>query len=180
MRNRNRLGQRMSEGNISFHFFISKFFSSKHLNTHYNKNNIVKKDKSNHPHDSHHVQNQAQHYKHYEEPIGDHSGLHHPHIDKKRQNYRLLEAAENGDLELVKALLKDGADINAKDGSGWTPIMRAIAANHDRMVALLIEKGADVNATSYGWTPMTLAEFEERHHSLDGGIVKLLKMHGAR
>ncbi len=140
----------------------------------------MKKDKSDQVHNQLQEQHHAPLHKHYEEPIGSHSGLHHPHIDKKRQNFRLLEAAENGDLELAKSLLKDGADINAKDGSGWTPIMRAIAANHDKMVELLIEKGADVNATSFGWTPMTLAEFEERHHNYSNNIVKLLKMHGAR
>jgi len=41
-------------------------------------------------------------------------------IDKE-----LLNACWNGDLEKVKQLLEEGADVNAKDKYGWTALMFA-------------------------------------------------------
>ncbi|PVU74430.1 hypothetical protein DDW11_06035, partial [Sulfolobus sp. SCGC AB-777_G06] len=37
----------------------------------------------------------------------------------------LLVAARNGDLIKVQTALKNGADPNAKDDDGWTPLHRA-------------------------------------------------------
>ena len=63
----------------------------------------------------------------------------------------LMYAAFNGRLELVNYLLEAGIDINAKDKSGksaldWAkesnPMNMAWSYNHDRIVNLLLEKGA--------------------------------------
>jgi len=62
-------------------------------------------------------------------------------------NKLLLQSAEKGHLEQVKALLKKRADVNAKDQNGQTALMAAAARGHLEMVKLLIDKGADVNAT---------------------------------
>jgi len=51
------------------------------------------------------------------------------------------------DIEQVKLLISQGADINAKDNSGRTPLRcAAIKGGHD-IVELLITKGADVKAS---------------------------------
>ncbi|MGD1155651.1 MAG: ankyrin repeat domain-containing protein [Terriglobia bacterium] len=60
----------------------------------------------------------------------------------------LMQAAERGDLQAVKTLLASGADVNARDQRGWTPLMHAsmsLKANAE-VVRTLIAAGADVNA----------------------------------
>jgi ankyrin repeat protein len=46
---------------------------------------------------------------------------------------------------LAERLLNDGADPNVFD-SGNTPLMHAVSLNNQRVIALLIQKGADINA----------------------------------
>jgi ankyrin repeat protein len=63
----------------------------------------------------------------------------------------------------VQRLLAAGADVNACDESGWTPLARAVY-NHDRkhgfpdVVQVLIASGANLEATiAYGVRPLMLA-----------------------
>jgi ankyrin repeat protein len=72
----------------------------------------------------------------------------------------LIQAARNGNLAEVKALLAQGADVNAKANNGVTPLW--MAAHNDRLVVVkfLIAKGADVNAqTPDGQTALNTAAF---------------------
>ncbi|RCI10206.1 hypothetical protein L249_8689 [Ophiocordyceps polyrhachis-furcata BCC 54312] len=60
-------------------------------------------------------------------------------------------AAEHGRVELADLLLRKGELVNEVDGTGYTPLLRALnrfvmESSHDATVTLLIEKGADVNA----------------------------------
>lgn len=57
----------------------------------------------------------------------------------------LREAAENGDLTDVKRHLKRGADVNARDNFGETPLFLAVFKGHKDVAELLIAKGAMVN-----------------------------------
>ena len=57
----------------------------------------------------------------------------------------------------TRALLAAGADVNARSANPFSvlPIHSATAGNHDDVVAVLIDAGADVNATQrHGWTPL--------------------------
>jgi ankyrin repeat protein len=62
----------------------------------------------------------------------------------------LLAAASAAPVELITALLDAGADINAKDGRGMTPLMLAVATNHQNpaVIRLLLARGADVTVQS--------------------------------
>ena len=62
----------------------------------------------------------------------------------------LLAATVVAPAELIKALLDAGADVNAKDGRGMTPLMLAVATNHQNpaVIRLLLGRGADVTAQS--------------------------------
>ncbi|MEM0459829.1 MAG: ankyrin repeat domain-containing protein [Thermofilaceae archaeon] len=72
----------------------------------------------------------------------------------------LHEAARKGDLQLVKKLVVKGADVNAKDLSGWTPLHYAAKEGHLEIVQFLVEKGASVNAEDIsGWTPLHEAAY---------------------
>ncbi len=55
-------------------------------------------------------------------------------------------AAHKGDIEAVNRLIQSGADLEARDGSGRTPLLVAGFASHDPIVKLLAEAGAEMNA----------------------------------
>ncbi|MCG2710706.1 MAG: ankyrin repeat domain-containing protein, partial [Thermodesulfovibrionales bacterium] len=70
----------------------------------------------------------------------------------------LSTAAKRGDINAVKELLNQGADVNEKNDSGNTALMSAALEGHPEAVKFLIEKGADVNAkNNRGWTPLFYA-----------------------
>jgi len=98
-------------------------------------------------------------------------------LDKQQleRNSGLLENARSGDEQLVKTLLTKGANINATDAEGWTPLHEASVSGHTEIAKLLIEKGAKINARDVdGMTPLLIA-------SVNGQIeiVKLLIQKGA-
>ncbi|MCK4292302.1 MAG: ankyrin repeat domain-containing protein, partial [Planctomycetes bacterium] len=66
----------------------------------------------------------------------------------KKGSSSLLGAVISGDIEQVKLLISQGADIDAKDEDGRTPLHTAAKAGHLDIVKLLISKGADVNVRS--------------------------------
>jgi len=61
-------------------------------------------------------------------------------------NPSLITATRYGSTEIVKILLKKGADVNCKDVEGATPLIIASRTDNFKLVKLLISKGADVNA----------------------------------
>jgi serine/threonine protein kinase len=92
-----------------------------------------------------------------------------------RKNEKLLEASEKGDVEKVKKLLKEGANVNAKGKYGWTPLHMAAKNGHIEVVKLLIENGAYVNAKGNdGYTPLHDAAWNGHIE-----VVKLLIENGA-
>ena len=70
----------------------------------------------------------------------------------------LSNAIIAGDAERIKFLLSKGADINASDTQGWTPLTSAARQRKDKIIALLIENGADPNLVdANGMTPLLAA-----------------------
>lgn len=77
--------------------------------------------------------------------------------DKKR-GFPLTLAAQNGDLEVVEALLANGANANPPIKSGPTPLHAAAENGHRAIVRCLIAGGAGVNvAGSTGRIPLMSA-----------------------
>lgn len=65
----------------------------------------------------------------------------------------LMEAAWNGQEEMVQFLLNLGADINAVDGHGMTALIRAARCGHDKVFKILLSRGADATIKDRkGWT----------------------------
>ncbi len=81
------------------------------------------------------------------------------HVEAARpQRPTLLRAAHAGDAEAVNTLLRQGADVNARDAELWTPLMVAAVRGHAEVVRSLLQGGADVNAGNIkGWTALMLA-----------------------
>ncbi len=69
---------------------------------------------------------------------------------------QLWEAAGRGDVGAVRRLLAEGVDVNAKTRYGATALSFACDKARLEVVALLLEKGADVNVKDrfYGATPL--------------------------
>ena len=60
-------------------------------------------------------------------------------------------------LETVKALIEAGADVNAKNEEGKTPLHRAVFWENLETVEALLKAGAKVKARDEGgWTPLDL------------------------
>ena len=58
----------------------------------------------------------------------------------------LIRAAGRGDIDKVKLLISEGADINAEDQHGDTPLDAAVDGEYTDIVRLLISHGAHINA----------------------------------
>jgi truncated hemoglobin YjbI len=67
-------------------------------------------------------------------------------------------AARRGNVEVAGALLDCGADIEARDSAGDTPLRRSVNCNKVAVAALLVSRGADVSSHgSKGLTPLSAA-----------------------
>jgi truncated hemoglobin YjbI len=67
-------------------------------------------------------------------------------------------AARRGNVAVAEALIEAGAEIDARDGCGDTPLRRAVNCGQPGMVALLLSRGADPQSKgSHGLTPLQVA-----------------------
>ncbi len=91
---------------------------------------------------------------------------------KETTDTRLHEAAEKDDEEGVYSLLgEEGADVNAIDENGRTPLHWAAENGHAKIVDALLKKGAYARPNDYhSAKPMGLAK-KRRHWA----VVKLLE-----
>ena len=77
----------------------------------------------------------------------------------------LLSVARHGFEALVSALLAVGADKNAADQNGYTPLDIAAEFGHEALVSALLAAGADKNAAQQdGFTPLHIAA-EQGHEA---------------
>ena len=71
----------------------------------------------------------------------------------------LLMACRNGHLEVVKALLADGADPDIQSENGSTALIWAAAKGYGEIAQVLLESGANKElADDQGWTAARFAE----------------------
>jgi ankyrin repeat protein len=88
----------------------------------------------------------------------------------------LTAAATSQRTDLVKLLLENGADVNARDDEGYTALMEPAECGDQEVVEVLLAAGIDVNARNVeGFTALQYAK--EQGHTK---IVDLLAQAGAR
>ena len=89
----------------------------------------------------------------------------------------LLQATETGDVVQMETLLAQGAEVNARNAYGWTPLHIAAAGGDPTVVALLLRHGADIHAQSHiGTTPLDNATLRGSRKA----VIDLLLAHGAK
>lgn len=96
----------------------------------------------------------------------------------------LVRALEDGHVDNIQWLLKEGADPN-ESALGRTALMVAVDSNDLEKISLLIQAGADVNQRGINYTSV-LAYAEKRREKVNGGkkaemddIIRYLKNRGA-
>jgi ankyrin repeat protein len=82
--------------------------------------------------------------------------------DRNKEDFEgitpLHRAADNGNLETAKLLLKKPIKVNCIDKSGWTPLHVAAMHNDVEMIKLLLNKGANINSRDFSSnTPLSFA-----------------------
>jgi len=78
-----------------------------------------------------------------------------------KQCSALHMAARRGNAPVARALLESGADIEARDSAGDSPLRRAVNCSKLEVVALLLKHGADADSKgSKGLTPRQAARTE--------------------
>ncbi|MGK7377601.1 ankyrin repeat domain-containing protein [Planococcus sp. 1R117A] len=100
-------------------------------------------------------------------------------LDPLREDYTALRwAVQKGHLDVIQLLLAHGADVNAKDDSGMTPLYQAAADGNTEIVAYLLDHGAEIDsAANDGVTPLIIASCY--FYSDQFETVKLLVQRGA-
>lgn len=78
-----------------------------------------------------------------------------PKPEDPKATSTLLSASQDGDMRLILQSLERGANINASDNDGYTPLIKCASTGNASALRVLIEHGANVNAcTTEGVTPL--------------------------
>ena len=87
------------------------------------------------------------------------------------------DAALVGDFDEVQWQLDAGVDVNEESSNGLTTLHYAASAGHNDIVELLIERGANVNATDSGkgGTPLDYAHWGDQEE-----VIETLNAHNAQ
>ncbi|PVF93575.1 ankyrin, partial [Serendipita vermifera] len=84
-------------------------------------------------------------------------------------------ACAKGDITSVRQLIESGADVNATDTGGRSPLLYAVSEAHENIVQFLIDHHANVNfMTLDGASPLRVA-IDKGHYS----VMRTLLKHGA-
>ncbi|GMH05192.1 hypothetical protein Nepgr_007032 [Nepenthes gracilis] len=96
-------------------------------------------------------------------------------VDNVPPSIKLMYAANEGDLDWIKELLKSGANVNFRDIDNRTPLHVAACQGYGDVVELLIRNGAEIDAKDrWGSTPLADAIYYKNHE-----VIKRLEKHGA-
>merc|ERR1712013_940541 len=102
--------------------------------------------------------------------------------EKERQKAKTaqLVAAENGRLEVMRTLLRYGADVSAKlEGDGSDALMLCVNKNHIECVEFLVQQQTNIQFINHqntlGFTPLMIAAYNGNR-----AVVEILLRYGAQ
>lgn len=75
------------------------------------------------------------------------SGAYVETVGGKENGTGLNAAAKLGNVEIIKLLIKHGANIHRTNGSGYSPLHQAVFHNHLEVAKMLLDIGADHTST---------------------------------
>ena len=78
-------------------------------------------------------------------------------------NNALLRAANEGHTAYLRALLARGAQPDARDSQGFTPLMLAAQGGYVDSVRALLERGANLEALNYAGATAEAIAAEKGH-----------------
>jgi hypothetical protein len=92
----------------------------------------------------------------------------------------IYKMTEQDAIDIAKLLIAHGAKVDQKNKYGSTALIEAAFACLPNLTALLIEKGADVNATSFGQTALhRVGNIKDMNPGPCGETEQVLLAHGA-
>ena len=95
---------------------------------------------------------------------------------RNTQTDALFRATIEGNTDMVKSLLSSpGADVNATDERGNTPLLEAARYGHEDICRVLIAAGADIKAKDKDGKTALMLAIQNNHDD----VVRVLKQAGA-
>ena len=82
------------------------------------------------------------------------------------KNEALLQAAKDGNINKVKELLSEGANVNAKDSNGKTALMYAAEKGYLDIVKLLVNGGANIHAKDSKGKTAIMYALDNKHKDI--------------
>ena len=94
---------------------------------------------------------------------------------RSAQTDALFRATREGNTDMVKSLVSSpGADVNAKDERGSTPLLEAARYGHNDIARVLIAAGADLKAKDNDGKTALMLAVQGNHDE----VVRVLKQAG--
>jgi hypothetical protein len=79
-------------------------------------------------------------------------------LSPQHHTLAVIGAARDGNVNKLRALADAGANLDVKNGEGWTALMTAALKGHVEVARLLVVRGASLDAkNNSGWTALRFA-----------------------
>ena len=88
---------------------------------------------------------------------------------EKKTRWSLFDYIKNepNNIEKIKQLIKDGANVNVQDEEGYTPLYYAVVHNHDEIIKILVKAKANPNIENNdGYNVLFQALYEKKYELL--------------